>query len=606
MGSGDLHVNSDQPGGREPGGREPGSSESDATVIDRVCDAFEKAWRQGNRPRIEEVLASVHDGVRSPLFEELLWSELECRSSEQSAVDVHEYLFRFPDRGEQVLAVIARYGTGERAASASLRNRTESPPPEAMSTMNLDFSLREFGNYELRREIARGGMGIVFEAYDTRLQRTVALKMILDRNLASNEAVQRFHAEAEAAGGLDHPGIVPVYDVGIHAGHHYYAMGYVEGPTLSDELKRRRYGVQAAAELIQQLAAAVAYAHEHGVVHRDLKPENILLADDGQPRITDFGLAKRTDRPSQLTMAGQILGTPGYMAPEQASGDVQRCGPAVDIYALGAVLYHLLTGHPPFRRSVEAILTILEQDPIPPKVLNRRVSRDLDVICMKCLSRNPAERYDSARQLADDLQSYLDHELIQARPASLRRRALRWARHRPRLASELVTMAAFYSYHLICLALGNEGSKGSFHWIATATVLLVCAYSWVYQSRLLRPDARPIVLHCWIATDILTFTLFLIFAADGITSPLVVIYPCMIAAAALTFNRYVVWMITGALVTSYTLVASTVPLIRPELPRPDLRQTVPVAISIVVIGLVQYYVLRCARMQADLSHRSAN
>jgi hypothetical protein len=135
---------------------------------------------------------------------------------------------------------------------------------------------------------------------------------------------------------------------------------------------------------------------------------------------------------------------------------------------------------------------------------------------------------------------------------------------------------------------------------------LVCAYSWVYQSRLLRPDTRPIALHCWIATDILTFTLFLIFAADGITSPLVVIYPCMVAAAALTFNRYVVWMITGALVTSYTLVASTVPFVRPELPRPDLRQTVPVAISIVVIGLVQYYVLRCARMQADLSHRSAN
>ena len=198
--------------------------------------------------------------------------------------------------------------------------------PESATDVAADALGTRCGNYELLEEVARGGMGIVFKAYDTKLQRTVALKMILDRNLASEEAVQRFYAEAETAAGLNHPGIVPVYDVGSHDGHHYYAMGFVEGPTLSEELRRRRFSMEESARLVLELANAVAYAHEHGVVHRDLKPGNILLSEDGQPQITDFGLAKRTDRPSQLTMDGQILGTPGYMAPEQAAGDVEHSG----------------------------------------------------------------------------------------------------------------------------------------------------------------------------------------------------------------------------------------------------------------------------------------
>ena len=341
--------------------------ESAAAWIDRICDQFEEAWRKGEQPQIEDYLDAVDEPLRSQLFAELLLSELEFRSDGELTIDTSNFLPRFPDRQEQIREVVRKFS----ASVAQRRACSDVAPLRAGSMhggMEPHSASAQCGNYNLLHEVARGGMGIVFRAYDTKLQRTVALKMILDRNLASEEAVKRFYAEAETAAGLNHPGIVPVYDVGAHAGHHFYAMGFVEGPTLSNELRRRRFAMQESARLVLELARAVAYAHEHGVVHRDLKPGNILLDSDGQPHITDFGLAKRTDRPSELTMDGQIIGTPGYMAPEQAAGDVEHLGPAVDIYALGAILYHLITGHPPFRTALDALVCVLEQDPVPPRV----------------------------------------------------------------------------------------------------------------------------------------------------------------------------------------------------------------------------------------------
>ncbi len=325
---------------------------------------------------------------------------------------------------------------------------------------------------------------------------------------------------------------------------------------------------------------------------------------DGQPQITDFGLAKRTDRPSDLTMDGQILGTPGYMAPEQAAGDIENLGPAVDVYALGAVLYHLITGHPPFRTAIDALVCVLEQEPVPPRAMNRRVPRDLDLICMKCLNKNPADRYESVKQLANDLQSYLDGELIQARPASLRRRLQRWARHRPRLASVLVTMLAFYVYHLISLAMGNPGSQGAFHWQATGTMLFVCVYAWIYQALLMRPRAKRYILYAWIGTDILVFTLFLILSVKDPHSPLLVIYFCMVAGAALSFDRYLVWLVTAACMLSYALVVFASKWYQPDLGPVLFREAIPVTIAMLTIGVIQYYVLRCARVQLNLPRRS--
>ncbi len=577
--------------------------ESAATRIDRICDQFEQAWRNHERPQIEDYLEGVDEPLCSQLFAELLLSDLEFRAVADGIVEAGAYLTRFPARREQISEVMAQFRDEVRQ-----RVRAGDEPVAAVrdpeTTLWGTASLDRCGNYELVQEIARGGMGVVFKAYDTKLQRTVALKMILDRNLASTEAVKRFYAEAETAAGLNHPGIVPVYEVGSHGGHHYYSMGYVEGPTLSEELRRRRFSMPEAARLVLELAHAVAYAHEHGVVHRDLKPGNILLGPEGLPQITDFGLAKRTDRPSELTMDGQILGTPGYMAPEQAAGDTDRLGPAVDVYALGAVLYHLITGHPPFRTALDALVCVLEQDPVPPRAMNRRVPRDLDVICMKCLNKSPADRYDSVKQLAADLQSYLDGELIQARPASLRRRLQRWGRHRPRLASVLVTMLAFYIYHLASLWLGNPGSQGLFHWQATGTMLFVCLYAWFFQSLLMRPRAKRYVLYAWVGTDILVFTLFTIFALQDPRSPLLAIYFCMVAGAALSFDRYLVWLVTAAAMLSYGLVVCVSRWYQPDLRSVQLREAMPFTIAMLTIGVIQYYVLRCARVQLNLGSRS--
>lgn len=570
--------------------------ESGAALIDRICDTFEEAWRQGEQPSIEEYLEAVPQPLRSRLFAELLRSDLEMRFNAEATVDTSIYLSRFPERKEEIRAVIAEYRQENLGRSPRQKTQVGSPSTHPTANVRQEGSTRgRYGRYQLLEEIARGGMGVVFKAYDAKLQRTVALKMILDRNLASEEAIRRFYAEAETAAGLNHPGIVPIHDVGEQEGQHYYAMGFVEGPTLSRELESRQFDVDESAQLVLELARAVGYAHDHGVVHRDLKPGNILLSAEGRPLIADFGLAKRTDQISQLSVDGQILGTPGYMAPEQAAGDVEQSGPAADIYGLGAILYHLFTGHPPFRTGFDSLASVLEQDPVPPRTLNRRVPRDLNVICMKCLNKNPANRYASAEDLACDIQRYLDGELIQARPASVRRRLQRWGRHRPRLASVLVTMSAFYTHHLISYGGGNPGSQGLFHWQATAATISVCSYACFYQKLLMRPRAQRSVLSAWVATDIVVFSLFLLFAAGGPRSPLVAIYFCMLAGAGLSFDRYLVWWATGACMLSYGLLNLAARWYEPAGEPMVYRELMPVLISMLAIGVIQYYILRGAR-----------
>lgn len=577
----------------------PPGDPSEAALIDCLCDEFEAAWRGGKEPNIEDYLDSVSDTLRHRLFVELLCSDLEMRFDAETTVDTGFYVRRFPEHEQEIQAVVARYRNRrpqQRAVRDAEPDAWTRGKGESKGKVNDHRSTgQRYGHYQLLEEVARGGMGVVFKAYDSKLQRSVALKMILNRNLASPEAIERFHAEAEAAAGLNHPGIVPIYDVGSREGQHYYAMAFVEGPVLSEELNRRRFSIDESVRLVLELSHAVGHAHDHGVVHRDLKPGNILLSASGQPRITDFGLAKRTDRAGDLSVDGQVLGTPGYMAPEQAAGDVERSGPAADIHALGAILYHLLTGHPPFRTALDSLACVLEQDPLPPRTLNRRVPRDLNVICMKCLSKDPADRYESAGELADDLQRYLEGELIQARPASVRRRLQRWGRHRPRLASVLVTMIALYIHHLISYAMGNPGSSGLFHRQTTATTISVCCYAWVYQKLLMRPRAKPIVLYAWVGTDILVFSLFLCFAVGGPRSPLVSLYFCMVAGAALSFDRYLVWWVTAGCMLSYGILVFVTPWYAANFETMSYSEIMPVMISMPAIGVIQYYVLRCTR-----------
>ncbi|MFO0808342.1 MAG: protein kinase [Gemmataceae bacterium] len=381
-----------------------------------------------------------------------------------------------PSRDERIDAAIADYlrGTADRdallAAHPDLADELQSfiADHERMhrfaepATVGLDADVddcpprvRYFGDYELLDEVARGGMGVVYRARQVSLSRTVALKMILAGQFASAEDVRRFRAEAGAAALLDHPNIVPVYEVGEHDGQQYFTMKFVEGGNLA---QCPPMAIGDAVRLVATVARAVHFAHQRGVLHRDLKPGNILLEDGGRPVVSDFGLAKViTDATAggPRTRTGAVLGTPSYMAPEQAAG--QPVTTAADVYGLGAVLYHALTGRPPFRADTayKTMRHVIEDEPIAPSSYNRDVDADLETVCLKCLAKEPTRRYESAAALADDLRRWLTGEPVLARRISPYERAKKWARRRP-AAAALVAVST-----LAVLVLAGGG------WVAT-------------------------------------------------------------------------------------------------------------------------------------------
>jgi solute carrier family 1 (neuronal/epithelial high affinity glutamate transporter), member 1 len=277
---------------------------------------------------------------------------------------------------------------------------------------------RRFGDYELLGEIARGGMGVVYRARQVGLNRIVALKMIKAGEFAGPIEIQRFQLEAQAAANLQHPHIVTIYEVGERDGQHFFSMDYIEGPSLTQLIRERSITPEKGAEYLQAIAEAIDYAHQQGILHRDLKPSNIMIDVGDHPRLTDFGLAKRLGSQSRMTQSGSVLGTPPYMSPEQASGRGDKVGRASDIYSLGAILYDVLTGRPPFQADtpLETLWQVMETEPPLPRTINPAVPQPLETICLKCLAKNPHDRYATAGQLAEELGRYLRGEPILARP----------------------------------------------------------------------------------------------------------------------------------------------------------------------------------------------
>ncbi|MGE3805132.1 MAG: protein kinase [Gemmataceae bacterium] len=411
------------------------SAQASATeIISALRIDQQERWRQGERVPVEEYIST-----RPELSEnregilDLVLREVTLREEAGEHPEVDEYARRFPDLADELRQQFA--------VRAALREQSSAEgPTEAPSravTGEGPIARVRIDGYEILKEIGRGGMGVVYKARQLKLNRMVAIKMVLAGVHAGAEGLARFKTEAEAAAQLQHPNIVQIYEISEQDGHPFFTLEFVEGQTLEEKYGGKPMEARQSALLVETLARAMQAAHERGIIHRDLKPANILIAPDGTPKITDFGLAKRLDSNVANTRTGDIMGTPSYMAPEQAAGRTKEIGPATDIYALGAILYDLLTGRPPFQGAslLDTLEQVRNQEPVPPRRFQIRLPTDLETIVLKCLEKEPEKRYASAGALADDLQKFMIGEPIAARPISKLERGWRWCKRNPALAS---------------------------------------------------------------------------------------------------------------------------------------------------------------------------
>jgi eukaryotic-like serine/threonine-protein kinase len=393
-------------------------------------------WRRGEPANIEayfEQYPNLRADADAVL--KLIQNEIVLREASSETPQLKEYLGRFGEYQVQLRELFE--------AQRTLRlEGVPSPIADAAKTDRIEFPI--IPGYEILAELGRGGMGVVYKARQAALKRVVALKMILAGPHADPAARTRFRTEAEAIARLQHPNIVQIHDVGEHDGRPFLALEFVEEGNLDEKVADKPQTEGEAAALVQTLASAVHYMHQRGILHRDLKPNNVLLAADGTPKITDFGLAKLRDADAGITKTHALLGTPNYMPPEQAAGDARNIGVTADVYSLGAILYELLTGRPPFEGTtlLKTLDQVRHQEPVSPRRLRGRMSADLETICLKCLEKEPANRYATAEALAKDLHRFLDGQSIQARPIASWRRACRWAWRRPVLMACGLALAA--------------------------------------------------------------------------------------------------------------------------------------------------------------------
>jgi serine/threonine protein kinase len=415
-----------------------------------------------------------------------------------------------------------------------------------------------FADYELVQEIARGGMGVVYLARQRGLDRVVALKMILAGRLADEDEVRRFRLEAMAVAKLQHPHIVAVYDVGEQDGQHFFTMEYVPGSNLAKRITKEAMPGRLAASYLEQVARALHYAHEKGILHRDLKPANILLDEHDRPKLTDFGLAKvlpasgspvkKLSTVQALTRTGAVMGTPSYMAPEQAAGTVRDLGPPCDVYGLGAVLYELLAGRPPFKAEspLETVLQVLNRDPAPPRLLNPNIDADLESICLKCLEKDPGLRYPTAAALAEDLQRYLNGEHVTARSINILDRISRTLAHSQHdkefrgwgLGLMLFGVIIFVCHLCTSLLLQAGQPKEISYWVPRLVEFaLLGVVLWCYRTQsLLLPtsSAERLIWAAWIGY-LLAFFFMVLILEDALGHDHLATYPASLVLSGMAF-----------------------------------------------------------------------
>lgn len=500
------------------------------------------------------------------------------------------------------------------------------PPPTSNRPDNNDGSARQsrvppelsIDGYEVLEEIGRGGMGVVYRATHLALNRPVALKVILAGEHSTEAARTRFRREAETIARLRHPGIVQIYEIGEHAGRPYVALELVEGVSLRQAIGGQPQDIRWSAEVVMKLARIVEYAHQEGVIHRDLKPENVLLSSIARnrvppindlrpleqpttsrdPKVTDFGLAKEINATSDLTKSGTVAGTLPYMAPEQVGRQTTEVGPRSDIYALGVILYELLTGRKPFPSGevLGLLTTILSDDPLPPRTLRADVPRDLETICLKCLRKDPRSRYETALEFAEDLGRFLRDEPIQAQGLGAGQRLIQWARRRPFLALAYSCSLLFYALHLFCMwVLRLPSHQGSFHWLVTGTLFAWCVVVAVLQpwlsSRRLTLPAR----YLYAAITVLVVTIGT--TADcGPRSAPVPLFLLLIPGSSFLLPRpSMVWFTTVLAMAAYGWLNLYASRFRPEC-LVSAEQAIAFEMCLLVMGLLMHLTIRHVRL----------